>query len=184
MLSTTTRRTTSSSLLRTTRGGGPASLTSFTHNLSPLNASSSPSHHNNHQLEQRRTLLGLVHAIDKRVYRWAKGVLPPISKTENIALGCGTIGAYLYIYIICVGFDIEFYIFCSLTPHHDALQFPIFDGFTLLLPCIYNIFFCSLSIISFSSTRIRPRHLLRQTLPPTSHYHLPALHNTRRRCLP
>ena len=44
------------------------------------------------QLGQRRTLLGVVHAIDKRVYRWAKGVLPPISKTENIALGCGTIG--------------------------------------------------------------------------------------------
>jgi hypothetical protein len=41
---------------------------------------------------QKRTLLGLVHAIDKRVYRWARGVLPPISKTENIALGCGTIG--------------------------------------------------------------------------------------------
>jgi acyl-CoA dehydrogenase len=39
-------------------------------------------------------LVGLVHAIDKRVYRWAKGVLPPISKTENIALGCGTIGFY------------------------------------------------------------------------------------------
>jgi hypothetical protein len=45
-----------------------------------------------HLLHQRRTLLGLVHAIDKRVYRWAQSVLPPISKTENIALGCGTIG--------------------------------------------------------------------------------------------
>ena len=44
---------------------------------------------------QRRTIVGLVHAIDKRVYRWAKGVLPPISKTENIALGCGTIGECL-----------------------------------------------------------------------------------------
>ena len=42
--------------------------------------------------QQSRSLVGLVHAIDKRVYRWAKGVLPPISKTENIALGCGTIG--------------------------------------------------------------------------------------------
>jgi hypothetical protein len=41
---------------------------------------------------QRRTLLGVVHAIDQRVYRWAQSVLPPISKTENIALGCGTIG--------------------------------------------------------------------------------------------
>eukprot|EP00574_Skeletonema_japonicum_P002788 CAMPEP_0201714226 /NCGR_PEP_ID=MMETSP0593-20130828/790_1 /ASSEMBLY_ACC=CAM_ASM_000672 /TAXON_ID=267983 /ORGANISM="Skeletonema japonicum, Strain CCMP2506" /LENGTH=811 /DNA_ID=CAMNT_0048203491 /DNA_START=150 /DNA_END=2586 /DNA_ORIENTATION=+ len=61
---------------------------------SPLKLTSTLHHQNNnhHQLSQRRTLLGLVHAIDKRVYRWAKGVLPPISKTENIALGCGTIG--------------------------------------------------------------------------------------------
>ena len=44
---------------------------------------------------QQRTLVGLVHAIDKRVYRWAQSVLPPISKTENIALGCGTIGESL-----------------------------------------------------------------------------------------
>ena len=41
---------------------------------------------------QTRGILGVSHAIDKRVYRWAKGVLPPISKTENIALGSGTIG--------------------------------------------------------------------------------------------
>ena len=46
------------------------------------------------RIGQRRTLLGLVHAIDKRVYRWAQSVLPPISKTDNIALGCGTIGMY------------------------------------------------------------------------------------------
>jgi len=44
------------------------------------------------QLQSRRTLLGLVHAVDKRVYRWAKKLMPPISKTEQIALGCGTIG--------------------------------------------------------------------------------------------
>jgi hypothetical protein len=44
---------------------------------------------------QRRTLLGVVHAIDQRVYRWAQSVLPPISKTENIALGCGTIGEFV-----------------------------------------------------------------------------------------
>ena len=42
--------------------------------------------------QQTRGILGVSHAIDKRVYRWAKGVLPPISKTENIALGSGTIG--------------------------------------------------------------------------------------------
>jgi len=46
----------------------------------------------NFHKQQKRSFLGIVHAIDKRVYRWAKGVLPPISKTENIALGCGTIG--------------------------------------------------------------------------------------------
>jgi len=45
-----------------------------------------------HRRQQTRTILGLTHAIDKHVYRWAKGVLPPISKTEKIALGCGTIG--------------------------------------------------------------------------------------------
>ena len=64
------------------------------------------------QLQQQRTLLGLVHAIDKRVYRWAKGVLPPISKTENIALGCGTIGTslreYVVLSLICVApFDLK-----------------------------------------------------------------------------
>mmetsp|Transcript_24465 Transcript_24465/g.36869 ORF Transcript_24465/g.36869 Transcript_24465/m.36869 type:complete len:813 (+) Transcript_24465:67-2505(+) len=83
MLSSTTRRTTTT-LLR----GSSSTLASKPSDILPssLNASS------NHQLDQRRTLLGLVHAIDKRVYRWARGVLPPISKTENIALGCGTIG--------------------------------------------------------------------------------------------
>ena len=45
-----------------------------------------------HQLQQNRTILGLSPAIDKRLYRLAKGVMPPISKTEQIALGCGTIG--------------------------------------------------------------------------------------------
>jgi acyl-CoA dehydrogenase len=42
--------------------------------------------------EQRRTILGLSKALDKRLYRMAKGVMPAISKTEEIALGCGTIG--------------------------------------------------------------------------------------------
>jgi len=42
--------------------------------------------------EQRRTFLGLSQAIDRRAYRLAKGVMPPISKTEQIALGSGTIG--------------------------------------------------------------------------------------------
>jgi hypothetical protein len=50
--------------------------------------------------QQQRNIFGLSHAIDKRFYRWAKGVLPPISKTENIALGCGTIGELEYQYIV------------------------------------------------------------------------------------
>lgn len=44
------------------------------------------------QLEQRRTILGISKALDKRLYRMAKGVMPAISKTEQTALGCGTIG--------------------------------------------------------------------------------------------
>jgi hypothetical protein len=41
---------------------------------------------------QSRNIVGISHAIDKRIYQWAKSVMPPISKTEQIALGCGTIG--------------------------------------------------------------------------------------------
>ena len=44
------------------------------------------------QHQQRRTILGVSKSIDKRLYRAAKGVMPTISKTEQIALGCGTIG--------------------------------------------------------------------------------------------
>jgi len=49
-------------------------------------------HQHEHQLQQKRTILGLIPAVDKRLYRMAKGVMPPISKTEQVALGCGTIG--------------------------------------------------------------------------------------------
>lgn len=41
---------------------------------------------------QRRGLLGIAAALDKRIYRACKGIMPSISKTEQIALGCGTIG--------------------------------------------------------------------------------------------
>lgn len=44
------------------------------------------------QLQQHRTILGFSDAVDRRLYRAAKGVMPAISKTEQIALGCGTIG--------------------------------------------------------------------------------------------
>jgi alkylation response protein AidB-like acyl-CoA dehydrogenase len=47
---------------------------------------------NSKHVEQRRTILGISKALDKRLYRLAKGVMPAISKTEQIALGCGTIG--------------------------------------------------------------------------------------------
>jgi alkylation response protein AidB-like acyl-CoA dehydrogenase len=42
--------------------------------------------------QQRRGILGISSAVDKRLYRAAKSVMPAISKTEEIALGCGTIG--------------------------------------------------------------------------------------------
>ena len=45
-----------------------------------------------HQSQQSRTILGISNAIDKRLYRMAKGVMPAISATEQTALGCGTIG--------------------------------------------------------------------------------------------
>lgn len=41
---------------------------------------------------QRRTILGISKFLDKRLYRMAKGVMPTISQTEQVALGCGTIG--------------------------------------------------------------------------------------------
>ena len=52
----------------------------------------SKQHSGSHQLQQSRSILGLANAIDKRLYRLAKGVMPAISKTEQTALGCGTIG--------------------------------------------------------------------------------------------
>jgi hypothetical protein len=36
--------------------------------------------------QQKRTF------VSKALYRWAQGLMPKISKTEQIALGCGTIG--------------------------------------------------------------------------------------------
>jgi acyl-CoA dehydrogenase len=44
------------------------------------------------QYQQTRGILGLSYAIDKRLYRMAKSVMPSISATEQTALGCGTIG--------------------------------------------------------------------------------------------
>jgi len=41
---------------------------------------------------QRRTIMGISKALDKRLYRMARGVMPAISQTEQVALGCGTIG--------------------------------------------------------------------------------------------
>lgn len=62
--------------------------------LSPLSSTTSSSiiQSKTRNTQQSRNIVGLVSAIDKQVYRWAKSVLPPISKTEKIALGCGTIG--------------------------------------------------------------------------------------------
>jgi len=41
---------------------------------------------------QHRTIMGISKALDRRLYRMAKGVMPAISQTEQVALGCGTIG--------------------------------------------------------------------------------------------
>lgn len=43
-------------------------------------------------IAQRRTIMGISKALDKRLYRMARGVMPTISQTEQVALGCGTIG--------------------------------------------------------------------------------------------
>jgi len=42
--------------------------------------------------QQTRTILGMVDAIDKGFYNFARGVMPKLSKTEKTALKCGTIG--------------------------------------------------------------------------------------------
>lgn len=60
-----------------------------TRSCSRLLVARAPTGHNS---QRRRTFLGLSKAVDKRLYRAAKGVMPAISKTEEIALGCGTIG--------------------------------------------------------------------------------------------
>ena len=80
----------SRSAISRTAGATTASARS----LSVLGGGSGPSRDRlpGRHRQQARGILGVSHAIDKRVYRWAKGVLPPISKTENIALGSGTIG--------------------------------------------------------------------------------------------
>jgi len=57
------------------------------------NVSLSPSYNvTSTHMQQTRNIVGMVSAIDKRLYRWAKGLLPKISHTEQIALQCGTIG--------------------------------------------------------------------------------------------
>ena len=41
---------------------------------------------------QYKTILGIYKVLEKRLYTMAKGVMPAISQTEQVALGCGTIG--------------------------------------------------------------------------------------------
>ena len=41
---------------------------------------------------QYKTILGISKVLEKRLYTMAKGVMPAISQTEQVALGCGTIG--------------------------------------------------------------------------------------------
>lgn len=49
-------------------------------------------HRSNDRRLQSRNIVGLVHAVDKRIYRMCKSIMPSISKTEEIALASGTIG--------------------------------------------------------------------------------------------
>ena len=86
--------------------GSTAAARSLSVLSAPPGGSFPPPHQrqSQHRLQQQRTLLGFVHAIDKRVYQWAKRQMPPISKTEQIALGCGTIGAFLFLFC-CVVVD-------------------------------------------------------------------------------
>ena len=41
---------------------------------------------NNYKYTQQRSIVGLVNAIDKRIYRFCKTLMPPISATEQTAL--------------------------------------------------------------------------------------------------
>ena len=74
----------------TTNISAPTSLLLTSPHVSSFNGRTA--HMSNNTLQQTRNIVGLVSFIDKRVYRWAKSVMPPISKTEQIALGSGTIG--------------------------------------------------------------------------------------------
>ena len=47
---------------------------------------------------QYKTILGISKVLEKRLYTMAKGVMPAISQTEQVALGCGTIGFDCHIF--------------------------------------------------------------------------------------
>ena len=47
---------------------------------------------------QYKTILGISKVLEKRLYTMAKGVMPAISQTEKVALGCGTIGFDCHIF--------------------------------------------------------------------------------------
>ena len=78
-----------SSSMMLSKGVRPAGVRSLSVTSSVL-ASKLPT--SNHQMQQSRTILGISSWVDKKIYRLAKGVMPAISKTEQVALGCGTIG--------------------------------------------------------------------------------------------
>jgi hypothetical protein len=87
-----TSRTAARARLSGIASSNHATLSVVSSNLQTIGQSNSNDKKSSPHSQQQRNIFGLSHAIDKRFYRWAKGVLPPISKTENIALGCGTIG--------------------------------------------------------------------------------------------
>lgn len=58
-----------------------------------------------YQLQQQRGILGLSTAIDTRLYRMAKGVMPTISATEQTALGWYVnveLDCFCFCFCVCV----------------------------------------------------------------------------------
>jgi len=56
------------------------------------NINSNHPNHNAHRYQSHRTIVGLIPPLDRKIYNFSKTLMPPISQTEQTALGCGTIG--------------------------------------------------------------------------------------------
>ena len=58
------------------------------------NGNINPNHSNRnaHQFQSHRTIVGIIPPLDRKIYNFSKTLMPPISQTEQTALGCVTIG--------------------------------------------------------------------------------------------